>query len=141
MCIQVGREIVDRWPHIGVRDHHGHHDIAPDRKIDVAGFPFARVLRGIYADPTIPDVWSPFETVHQRQRALIALGFDLGAAGADGDWGRKSRDALLAFQRQHRMADNGMWSTFVNWKLHDVFPAMSIDPAQATTGPTTSNDV
>src|SRR5215208_4044590 len=43
MMITVGKEIVARWPGIGVRDHHGHHDICPGYKQDVAGFPFARV--------------------------------------------------------------------------------------------------
>ncbi len=43
MCIEIGREIVARWPHIGPDDRHGHHDICPldsegrAYKIDVCG--------------------------------------------------------------------------------------------------------
>lgn len=33
------------------------------------------------------------------QQALINLGFDLGPAGADGDWGNKSREAAAEWQR------------------------------------------
>ncbi len=141
MMIAIGVEIVTRWKHIGPRDHHGHHDICPTDakgnpyKIDVVGFPFARVLRGIYPKEIIPDVWTPLETVRQRQRALIALGFDLGASGADGDWGKKSRIALEAFQKANGMFPNVLWSTFVNWKIFDVMTARGIDLAQATAGP------
>jgi N-acetyl-anhydromuramyl-L-alanine amidase AmpD len=141
MCIEIGREIVRRWPHIGPEDHHGHHDICPldqegnPYKIDVCGFPFAKVLRGIYPDRTVADVWTPLETVRQRQRALIAMGFDLGRTGADGDWGRRSRDALLRFQRQHGMVQNGLWSSFVNRKLHAALADEGRDLAQVTAGP------
>ena len=58
MIITIGKEIVERFPDIGPRDWHGHHDLAPKRKIDVAGFPFARVLRGVYSDNSISDVWT-----------------------------------------------------------------------------------
>lgn len=132
MMIAVGKEIVLRWPGIGVRDHHGHHDVCPGYKIDVCGFPFARVLRGIYNDPGIPDVWTPLETVAQRQRALIALGFDLGPTGADGAWGKRSAAALKTFQQRHGMVVNGYWSTFVCWKLHDVLAEQGESLTEAT---------
>lgn len=135
MCIEVGREIVARWPRIGPRDHHGHHDICPDHKIDVAGFPFARVLRGIYLDPAIPDVWTPLETVRQRQRALVALGLDLGPTGADGVWGRRSDGGLRAFQRRHGLVENGRWSTFVSWKIHEACVDGGLDLVETTGGP------
>lgn len=140
MCIEIGREIVRRWPQIGPEDHHGHHDICPTDpngnayKIDVCGFPFAKVLRGIYPDRTIPDVWTPLETVRQRQRALIALRFDLGRSGADGDWGGRSRTALRLFQRQHGMVVNGLWSTFVNRKIHAALADVGRDLAAVTAG-------
>lgn len=134
MMIAVGREIVLRWPHIGVRDHHGHHDICPGYKIDVCGFPFARVLRGIYDDPGIPDVWSPLETVRQRQRALIALKHDLGPTGADGAWGKRSAAALKRFQAENGMVVNGAWSTFVCWKLFEALDARGIALEEATRG-------
>jgi N-acetyl-anhydromuramyl-L-alanine amidase AmpD len=134
MMIAVGREIVDRWPHIALRDHHGHHDICPGYKVDVCGFPFARLLRGIYQDPGIPDIWSDFWTVEQRQRCLHILGYELGRSGprhdgVDGDWGRLSDAALRCFQRDHLMVENGMWTTFVNWRIHDMLAERDQTPA------------
>jgi N-acetyl-anhydromuramyl-L-alanine amidase AmpD len=120
MMVTVGKEIIARWPQIGFRDHHGHHDICPGYKQDVAGFPFADVLRRIYDRPTIPDVWSTLQTPLQRQQALIDLGYGLGKAGADGDWGRFSDAALRRFQRDNGMVPDGMWTSFVSWKVHDV---------------------
>ena len=120
LCIYIGKKIVERWPNIKPRDHHGHHDICPGRKVDVAGFPFARVLRGIYEDPDIPDVWSEFWSVEGRQKALLDLGYDLGSAGVDGDWGRMSDAALEKFQEDHGLVANGMWNTFVCWKIYDL---------------------
>jgi N-acetyl-anhydromuramyl-L-alanine amidase AmpD len=120
MMIAIGREIIAEYPHIGFRDHHGHHDICPSYKQDVAGFPFAKVLRGIYQNDRIPDVWTPFWMPQQRQKALLALGYSLGSSGADGQWGKFSDAALRKFQRENGMVENGMWTTFVNWKVYDV---------------------
>jgi N-acetyl-anhydromuramyl-L-alanine amidase AmpD len=119
MLVWVGKEIVGRWQHIGIRDHHGHHDVCPGYKIDVAGFPFARILSGIY-DVQVPDVWGPTWTAIQRQRVLIALGYDLGPSGADGAWGKRSDTALREFQRHMGLFDNGQWNTFTSWKAYDV---------------------
>lgn len=141
MCIEVGREIVKRWPNIGPNDHHGHHDICPvdgngkAYKIDVCGFPFAKVLRGIYPEKTIIDVWTPLETVRQRQRALIALGFALGSSGADGAWGQRSRTALTLFQRHHGLVQNGLWSTFVSRAVQEELAERGRDVATVTAGP------
>ena len=118
MMIGVGQEIIERFPHIRPEHHHGHHDICPARKLDVIGFPFAEVLRGIYDDPVIPDVWTPFRSAEQRQRVLMALGYDLGSYGADGDWGRLSQAALEKFQQDNGLVEDGMWSTFVCWAVY-----------------------
>jgi N-acetyl-anhydromuramyl-L-alanine amidase AmpD len=126
MMIAIGQEIIARWPHIRVRDHHGHHDICPGYKQDVCAFPFARVLRGIYGDASIPDVWTPLWMPRQRQNALVALGYSLGSAGVDGDWGRMSDAALRKFQREQAMFEDGMWTTFVNWKVFDVMQARGV---------------
>lgn len=126
MMIAVGKEIVSRWPNIGVRHHHGHHDLCPTYKQDVAGFPFAAVLRGIYNDPHIPDVWSPFWMPRARQEALFALGYDLGPSGADGYWGRASDAALRKFQTDEGLLPDGMWTTFVNWKVYDRMAARGL---------------
>lgn len=127
MMVAVGREIRERWPHIGPEDHHGHHDLCPGYKVDVSGFPFARVLRGIYPDHEITDVWTPTLTVVQRQRALEAAGCDLGPLGADGDWGPASRAALKRFQAEHGMVANGYWSTFVSRRLHAALAERGLD--------------
>lgn len=52
-------------------------------------------------------------TVRQWQQMLVDLGYDLGKSGpkgdgVDGDWGAKSRMALLAFQQSNRALDTGM---------------------------------
>ncbi len=126
MMIAVGREIVARWPHIGPRDHHGHCDLCPGYKVDPVGFPFARVLRGIYDDPDLPDVWTPFWTVHGRRLALADAGGGLADGGVwDGGCGR----ALVRFQRHHGLVPNGQWSTFVGWKLHDA--GIRLDPPES----------
>jgi len=123
MCIQVGKEILARWPHIKPEDHHGHLDNSPGSKLDPATFPFARVLREIYDDPTIPDIWTPFQTSEQRQGALVLLGYNLGSVGpnqdgVDGDWGRLSEAALLSFQKSRNMEQDGQWTTFVSREVY-----------------------
>jgi hypothetical protein len=119
MMIAVGRDIVTRWPHIEPRHHHGHHDLCPGYKVDPSGFPFARVLRGIYNDPSIPDVWTPYWTVRGRRRALAGAGYDPGP-GNGGTWDGGCDRALLALQRDHGLTANGCWSTFVGWKIYEL---------------------
>jgi N-acetyl-anhydromuramyl-L-alanine amidase AmpD len=118
MMIALGKHIQEKWSHLTWEDHHDHQDLCAGYKTDSIGFPFARVLRGVYNDPSIPDVWSPFLTNEQRQQALIDLGYDLGKWGADGDWGRMSDSALRDFQELHGMVENGMWTTFVSKKVY-----------------------
>lgn len=118
MMISIGRSLVERWPIIGPRDHHGHHDICPGYKVDPVGFPFARVVRGVHDDPTVPDVWSEFWGLAGRRRALGDLGYAPDVD--DAPWGPQDDDALRRFQADHGMVVNGMWSTFTGWKLHDL---------------------
>ncbi|HSU16812.1 peptidoglycan recognition protein family protein [Longimicrobium sp.] len=132
MMISIGREIVERWPHIGPDDHHGHHDLCPGYKVDVSGFPFARVLRGIYPDRAIDDVWTPTCTVTQRQTALAELGYDLGPTGVDGQWGPRSGAALKRFQTERGLVANGYWSTFVSRRLAAVFAERGMELAEAS---------
>jgi len=120
MMIAVGREIVARWPHIGPADHHGHHDLCPGYKVDPSGFPFARVLRGIYPDRAIEDVWTQTGTVVQRQRLLAALEYDLGPWGVDGQWGHRSAAALRRFQEEHGLVANGYWNTYTSRRICEV---------------------
>jgi len=118
MMIAVGRDIVAKFPHIKPDGHHGHSDLCPTYKQDVLGFPFAKVLRGIYQDDTIPDVWTPFREVLDRQRALQTLGYDLGPSSADGDWGRHSRDALIKFHTDNELPASPYWTTFTCRKVY-----------------------
>ncbi len=112
MMIAVGKEIIERWPHIPPEAHHGHNDICPGYKQDVAGFPFAKILREIYEDPSIRDIWSPLWTTVARQRVLIALGFDLGPTKDDGLWGTFSQRALDRFQQSVDAVRIPYWTTF-----------------------------
>ena len=116
MMIAVGREIVGRWPALGPRDHHGHHDLCPGYKLDVAAFPFARVLRGIYRDGSIPDVWSDVWTPRGRRHALRRLGYGPAPATDPDVWTRFDDLALRRFQADHGHRPDGLWTTAVSWK-------------------------
>jgi len=115
MMIFIGREIVKKYPNIGYLDHHGHMDICPGFKDDCSfAFPFARVLSGIY-DVNIPDVWTAFDSIINRQKALRKLGYSITV---DGIWGRMSEAALRKFQTDRNATPNGVWTTFVCWEVY-----------------------
>lgn len=120
MMVAVGREIVARWPAIGPRAHHGHHDLCPGYKLDVAAFPFARVLRGIYRDESIPDVWSEVWTPRGRRRALRRLGYGPAPATDPDVWTRLDDLALRRFQFEHGHQPDGLWTTAVSWKVWEA---------------------
>ena len=48
------------------------------------------------------------DSVESIQQALIALGGDLGPAGADGKWGARSKEALMHFQTEHGLQVDGI---------------------------------
>lgn len=48
------------------------------------------------------------EQVKTLQRLLIALGYDLGWYGADGDFGSKTDTAVKAFQKKHNLDVDGI---------------------------------
>lgn len=135
MMVAIGQEILTRWPHIQPQDHHGHHDLCPTYKVDVVGFPFARLLRALYDDPHIPDVWTPLWTTRQRQRVLLALDYDLGGEEQRGLWGEVSDRALRQFQRDAELAENGLWTTFVGWRLEEVLRNQGLNLAQVAAQP------
>ena len=135
MMVVVGKEIVARWPHISWREHHGHHDICPGYKQDVAGFPFARLLREIYDDPSVPDIWSPFWMPKPRQRALIALGYNLGPTKDDGDFGNISSQALLDFQKDTESYKIPHWTTFTCDKIFNSLLNIGLDPIKVAETP------
>ncbi|MCG8460492.1 MAG: peptidoglycan-binding domain-containing protein [Holophagales bacterium] len=118
MMAEIGRHIVARWSDIGPRDHHGHHDLCPGYKVDVAGFPFVEVLRRIYGDPEIPDVWSATWTIEGRRRALLGLGYRPGEGR--GPWGPADDAALRRFQVDRGFEPDGLWTTAMAWQAHDA---------------------
>lgn len=131
MMIAVGKEIIERWPHIGFRDHHGHQDLCPRYKVDVCGFPFARVLREIYDNPEIPDVWSPLWRIEQRVRVLAALGYEIADNELKGEWGPSSDAALRRFQSDRGLVEDGCWTTFVCWQSYEALRERGRDLKEA----------
>ena len=125
LMVEVGREIVARWPQIGPRDHHGHHDLCPGYKVDVAGFSFARVLRGIYRDENIPDVWSGVWTPRGRRDALRRLGYGPLPVVEVDVWTRLDDLALRRFQLDQGHQPDGLWTTAVCWKVWDALARSS----------------
>lgn len=121
MMVAVGKEILGKWPHIPWQHHHGHHDICPGYKQDVIGMRFADLLRAIYDDNSIPDIWSPLWTTVARQRVLIALGYDLGSWKDDGHWGDFSQAALRDFQKDSDAVVVPYWTTFT---CQDAYAAL-----------------
>lgn len=134
MMVAVGKEIIARWPHIAPVHHHGHHDICPGYKQDVAGFPFAALLRRIYDDDTIPDVWGSLWTIAARQKVLLRLGYDLGPWGPDGSWGEWSQRALTKFQADCGAVQVPHWTTFTCWDAHHALRALGTDLGEVTKG-------
>ena len=130
MMVAVGKEILERWPDIQPVHHHGHHDICPGYKQDVAGFPFAALLREIYSDEAIPDVWGPLWTTLARQKVLLRLGYDLGPWGADGHWGEWSQRALDSFQQECGAVRVPHWTTFTCWDAHNALERIGSSVAE-----------
>jgi len=119
MMVELGSYIVKQYTGIKPSDHHGHHDLCPGRKFDVMGFPWLPVLEGIYGAGCVEDVWTPYQSIQQRQQALIDLGYDLGSWGADGAWGRMSTAALEDAQTDlGRCAEDGYWTLFTARAIH-----------------------
>ena len=129
MMIAVGQEVQERWPHLRPEDHHGHSDLCPEYKTDPMGMPFARVLRGIYGDPEIPDIWTPFLTLNQRREALKRLGYDVSSENARG-WREAYRVTLQRFQRDHGLVENGLWTVFVSRRAHALLVGQRVEPAE-----------
>ncbi len=57
--------------------------------------------------------------VEDVQRRLLVLGYDLGRTGVDGVFLGRTRDAVVAFQREHGLSEDGIvgpetWATLVD---------------------------
>lgn len=48
------------------------------------------------------------EDVKELQEKLIALGFDCGSYGADGDFGKDTKSAVVAFQERYHLTADGV---------------------------------
>lgn len=131
MLVAYGKQVLQRWPHIEPQDHHGHHDLCPSYKVDPSGFPFAHVLRRIYDDPSIPDVWSSLWTVAGRRRVLAFLGEETGQDD-EAPWDDASEAALRRLQRRLGLVVDGMWTSFVNRRVHDELTARGTNLDEVT---------
>jgi hypothetical protein len=60
---------------------------------------FAKELQAWSADTGLPTNF----TTKQLQQGLIDLGYDLGPKGADGSYGKYTRDALFKFEQQNNV--------------------------------------
>ncbi|MCP4660105.1 MAG: hypothetical protein GY856_32285, partial [bacterium] len=84
-----------------------------------------------YDEPSIPDVWDPLRTVRQRQRVLLALGY-LDPSDAGGNWHQPSDAALRRLQHEHALVADGMWTSFVNWKVHELLEERGLELEEVT---------
>lgn len=67
--------------------------------------------------PILPGVRGP--AVEDVQRRLLVLGYDLGRTGVDGVFLGKTRDAVIAFQHEYSLSEDGIvgpetWSSLVD---------------------------
>ncbi len=102
----------------------GHYHVSPGRKVDPHPlFDFA-ALRVAVADSATTDAprtvaktapvrlsYGPgrvIEDVRIAQSRLIALGYNLGPAGADGRFGSRTRAAVLAWEAENERATDGI---------------------------------
>ena len=60
------------------------------------------------------------EDVKILQEYLIGLGYDLGRWGADGDYGDATELAVMRFQRDHSLDDDGDYGPLTHAKLMEV---------------------
>ena len=60
------------------------------------------------------------EDVKLMQEYLIGLGYDLGKWGADGDYGDATELAVMRFQRDHGLDDDGDYGPLTHGKLMEV---------------------
>lgn len=68
--------------------------------------------------------------VQLMQKNLISLGYDLGADGADGDFGRKTVDAVKSFQENNNMAATGVADPNTLAKITEQLEGLS-DPEES----------
>lgn len=85
----------------------------PDFATELAAW---RTDMGIVEQPGVPT----FEDVKDVQQLLIDLGYGLGPAGADGVMGKKSKEALLSFQKKNGLTADGLIGPKTRAKMQEV---------------------
>ena len=68
--------------------------------------------------------------VKVMQAALMALGYDLGRWGADGDFGAATEKAVKAFQKDHGLPETGVFGAAERASLEST---MRPEPSYAVT--------
>lgn len=71
------------------------------------------------------------EDVKLMQEYLITLGYDLGKWGADGDYGDATELAVMRFQRDHGLEDDGDYGPKTHEKLTEAIEAEKAPEASA----------
>ena len=75
--------------------------------------------------------WGQFKfDALEIQQALLALNYDLGPSGADGQYGKKSRAAMFAFEEAHEIPEeerDGMPDVFSVAKLREVLQVRGVE--------------
>lgn len=71
------------------------------------------------APPAVLQRGETGEAVRAMQAALIALGYDLGKWGADGEFGKATEAAVKAFQRDHGLPETGIFGPAAQKALDD----------------------
>lgn len=61
------------------------------------------------------------EQVKQLQEMLISVGYFCGTAGADGDFGEATHQALVSFQRDYGLVPDGFYGQGSKAKLEEVY--------------------
>lgn len=113
MMIDLGLYLQKRLPWLRWQDHHLQADLCPAQAPE-RPFPFARLLRGIYGEKT-PNIWSPYESIQDRQVALHLLGYPNAKTSR---WTEIHKACLQDFQEKNGLFPTGAWSIFVSQAIH-----------------------
>ena len=92
-----------------------------------------------YSDSGFPDVptWRPTirrgskgQDVVDMQTMLYKLGYDIGVAGIDGDFGRGTEQAVKAFQSDHKLGVDGVCGPLTWDELQKAYDKQEEEPVE-----------